>query len=375
MNDVDRISPDQLHLDLRNPRMPEREFRNEEDVLTHLIQNYDIDELVLSIMSAGWLDFEPFIVLRDEKVVLEGNRRLAALKLIRDGELRKTVGYEIPSTAPTANGPKGVSPTDPNLQIPVRFVSARTDAYVFLGFKHINGPYKWKSLAKAKFASDWLDNGAADVASVSRMLGDSHNTVVRLVNGWRVLKRAEKEGFDPRAISGYELAISHIYTALPRPSVRSYLGITSSPSEVIKDSDIPKEKAPNLLQLMSWIYGQEPKQRAVVKTQNPDLNTLIRVLGSDNALAELRATNDLQRAETQLTPAAQRFDLALRAAAQAMEHAEELASDYDGDPVLLNIVNNIGKTVINTRKRMQEIIDKQKPVDPLAALSDESDKP
>jgi hypothetical protein len=96
-----------------------------------------------------------------------------------------------------------------------------------------------------------------------------------------VLKKAEDEGFDIRAISGYELPISHIYTALPRPSVREYLGIQSKPTAVLGVDDIPQDKISNLMQLMTWIYGQEPKAKAIVKRQNQDLNTLVRVLASN----------------------------------------------------------------------------------------------
>jgi hypothetical protein len=368
MAEPDRISPEQLHFDLRNPRMPEQEFKNEPEVLTHLVQNYDIDELVLSILGAGWLDFEPFIVLRKGNVVLEGNRRLAALKLIRDEKLRKQIGYDLPKVKQGGPGPLGISPSDPELKIPVRFVDDRKEAYVFQGFKHINGPYKWKSLAKAKFAAEWLDTGDSDVETISRMLGDSHNTVVRLINGWKVLKRAEEEGFDVRAISGYELPISHIYTALPRPSVREYLGINSKPTEVITSSDIPSDKVPNLIQLMTWIYGQEPDHKAVVRKQNPDLNTLVRVLAAPTARDELIATSDLDRAETRLTPPAERFDIAVREAAKSTEDALLLVEGFDGSRVLIDIVNGIGRSALSMRTRMQEKLTSTSS-DPLATFA------
>jgi hypothetical protein len=374
MADVDQISPDNLHLDLRNPRTPDQEFKDELEILQYLVQNYDIDELVLSIMGAGWLDFEPFIVLRKSGIVLEGNRRLAALKLIRDAKLRDQIGYELPKSTANPPGPLGKSPTDPKLTIPVRYVDDRKEAYVFLGFKHINGPYKWKSLAKAKFASDWLDQGEADVETISRMLGDSHNTVVRLINGWRIVKRAEAEGFDARAISGYELAISHIYTALPRPAIREYLGIKTKPTEVVQDADIPPEKVPNLLRLMTWIYGQEPTHKAVVRRQNPDLNTLVRVLASKSARDELIATSDLNRAETRLTPPADRFDIGLREAAKSAEDALLLVEGFDGNRVLIDIVTGIGRTALTMRTRMEEIAGNKKQKDPLAAFDDASRK-
>jgi hypothetical protein len=369
MADIEKISPDELHLDLKNPRVPDQEFKNETEVLEHLIQNYDIDELVLSILGAGWLDFETFIVLRKGKIVLEGNRRLAALRLIRDEKLRRQVGYTLPDMRAGGPGRAGVDPTSRKLDIPVRYVDSREEAYVFLGFKHINGPFKWKSLAKAKFASEWLETSDADVETISRMLGDSHNTVLRLINGWRVLRRAEDEGFDTRAISGYELSISHIYSALPRPSVREYLGLKSGPGEIIQDDDFPKGKIKNLLQLMTWIYGQEPKHKALVKRQNPDLNTLVRVLAVKSALDELVATQDLSRAASRLTPISERFDVAVREAAKATDDALLLIEGYDGNPVLIDIVTGIGRTALTMRNQMQEQ-QKSGASDPLASFVD-----
>jgi hypothetical protein len=189
-----------------------------------------------------------------------------------------------------------------------------------------------------------------------------------LINGWKILKRAEDEGFDIRAISGYELPISHIYTALPRPSVREYLGIQSKPTTVLTQQDIPEDKVANLLQLMTWIYGQEPKAKAVVKRQNPDLNSLVRVLASKSARDELIATGDLHRAETRLTPPASRFDIAVREAAKATEDALLLVEGYNGDRVLIDIVTGIGRTALTMRNRMQEKISDTS-IDPLATFA------
>lgn len=70
----------------------------------------------------------------------------------------------------------------------------RTHANVYIGFKHINGLFKWNSLAKAKFSAEWITSGN-DVNLVSRTLGDGHSTVLRLVNGWNILQRSIADGF------------------------------------------------------------------------------------------------------------------------------------------------------------------------------------
>ena len=69
-----------LHLDPNNPRFIGEQFDNEEEIIAHLMAAADLDELLLSILTSGYLDFEPIVVKQDDLTVLEGNRRVAALK-------------------------------------------------------------------------------------------------------------------------------------------------------------------------------------------------------------------------------------------------------------------------------------------------------
>ena len=90
------IRPDDLNLDPENPRFIDSELEDEIDLIRELYEQVDVDELIQSILSAGYNDFEPLIVLRTGNVVLEGNRRLAALRLIADSSLRKKLRINLP---------------------------------------------------------------------------------------------------------------------------------------------------------------------------------------------------------------------------------------------------------------------------------------
>jgi hypothetical protein len=350
------VAPADLKFDMRNFRMAEMEFKTESEVITHLVEEYDVNELVLSILTAGWLDYEPLIAERNGTVI-EGNRRLAALRLIADANLRKEIGYSLPKVDQAHANAYPATVT-------VRYADSREAAYVYIGFKHINGPFKWDALAKAKFAADWVKAGH-DIEVVSRTLGDSHNTVLRLVNGWNVLTRARQEGFNiGDATTASPLPISHLYTALTRPDVRSYLGIAAATKDVIKPSSISSENVPKLLQLMNWLYGERSKHQAsLIRTQNPDLNTLVRVIACDAAREELIANRDLDAAAEMLTPSHERFEITLRRAARACEEALAASKDYDGSPTLLEVVNSMGKTILRLRNAM-----KADTLDPLAAF-------
>jgi hypothetical protein len=346
---ADRMAkPKDLHFDLQNPRSPDEVFEDEQEVLTYLLENADVDELVQSILSAGWLDYEPMIVLTESNTVLEGNRRLAALRLIEDLQLRESLGYVLPVVTDSKSLPSLVR---------VKEVSTRREARAFIGFKHINGPFKWDALAKAKFAAEWLHDEQADLTLVSRKLGDNHNTVRRLVNGWVVLQQALREGFRREQTTKKSFPFSHLYTALARPSVRAFLGLPSDDSGgVFPKNPVPVEFLPQLREFMSWLYGQKTEP-SIIFSQNPDLNRVVDVLGNSGALAMLRGTRDLARAYEVVEDKGQRFSQALMATIRQAEEALRLVANYDGEASLMSAGENLVRTSRALRDAMRRTLD------------------
>src|SRR6202043_3151603 len=142
--------------------------------------------------------------------VLEGNRRLAAIRLLQNPDLAKGTGISVP--------PISKENLDTLKEVTVYAVANPDQARDFIGFKHINGPHKWDAIAKARFAADWYrkekDSGTT-IEKIARRLGDRHDTVVRLVNGMFVLDQAEgAKIYDIKdRWPGKRFAFSHLYTA------------------------------------------------------------------------------------------------------------------------------------------------------------------
>lgn len=333
------IAPSLLHVDLLNPRMPDRRFAHEVDAVRHLYDTAAVDELVQSIAASGWFSFEPMIVLRHDdvvgvdNVVIEGNRRLAALRLLNDGgrlaaELRVGV-------------PAGRHPSSDPATVRVWFVESRSQARDFIGFKHINGPFKWDSLAKARYAAEWLDE-TDDLTSVSTRLGDSNNTIARLVNGWRVLQQAESSGFDRGLVKG-RFAFSHLYTGVARPALRTYLGLPVQ-SGLLSTAPVDVEHTGRLLQTMVWLYGDD-ERRSVIGSQNPDLNRLLEVLEDPGATSALESSADLDIAHELVEDRGAKFaDDLFELYRQARLVSGEIAL-YDGDPALVEVAASLARTV------------------------------
>ena len=334
---------DRLKLDLRNPRAPDEQFTSEDEVLEYLLNFVDLHELIQSILSSGWLDYEPLIVLGHDNIVLEGNRRLAALRMLRDGELRRRLKVNL-DHEPSANAlPQTVR---------IRRVGSRSDARDYIGFKHINGAFKWDALAKAKYAAEWFHDGY-DIRQISRRLGDRHNTVVRLVNGWSVLSQSLSQGFDLKKTSKRGFDFSHLYTGLARPNVRRFLGLHCDDISAVLDlNPIPQDRLNRLRQLMSWLYGQG-KESAVIRAQNPDLNHLVEVLGTSNALAMLESTRDLAAASDQVEDKGLRFNQSLMSTIKDAEDTLSLVGYYDGGADLISAGDNLRRTVSSLHAAMK----------------------
>jgi hypothetical protein len=220
------FKPDDLELDRHNPRFGGDDVpagrKGEATIIKRLLDDADLSELIESIAANGYLDLEPLFVVveKDKNIVVEGNRRLAAVKLLREPKLAQDVGVHLPVVA------SGLRKTLD--QVHGIKLSSREEARQLIGFKHINGTHKWDSYAKARFATEWYRkervNGAT-LADIARSLGDRHDTVQRLVQGVFVLDQASKYNlFEPdQRYPGRIFYFSHLYTALTRPEYRAFL--------------------------------------------------------------------------------------------------------------------------------------------------------
>lgn len=316
---LDKTAPGTLTLDLSNPRMPDATFTDENEAIGYLYAQADLGELIQSIGNSGWLDFEPLIVEESTMIVVEGNRRLAALRILADPVLQRQFKATLPDSLHANAIPS---------EIQVNYVGSRKEARDFIGFKHVNGAFKWDSYAKARFAYSWLQDGDG-IDEVSRRLGDGHNTVSRLVNGVIVLEQAEGARlFDREQRSKKSFYFSHLYTALSTANVRDFLGLPESDNSVLPFEPVPASHRQQLRSLLTWLYGQEDEP-SVIRSQNPDLGRLVSVLGSERAVDVLGSTRNLDRAFDVVEDKAKAFEKSFYRLTSAAEDVSRIIARYD----------------------------------------------
>lgn len=311
-----------LHLDPANPRLPEEaQGRNEDELMQHLCEHFDLEEIAGSMAQNGYFDEEPLVAVPNdlpkklfpkpgqkasaeylafldeaEFTVVEGNRRLASARILRDNALRQKLHI------------RGWPEISPEVRLdldklPVIIYPTRHEVLPYLGVRHITGNKKWDSYAKARYIAAMLDEGHT-VENIVREVGDRSQGVLKNAVAYRILQQArtELEWDITRAKDDF----SYMLLAIGQKDIRAYLGWTKDTgatgikvlplNEVPLDSPIPETHLKQLRDFLSWIYGEGSKALPVIKESRDITNYLTHVLASPKAVDYLRRTRDLREA-------------------------------------------------------------------------------
>lgn len=352
IGEAHKVPVELLNFDQNNPRFtPDKEPSSDSDsaVVAMLATSADLAELIQSISTAGYINIEPLIVIErgGRLAVLEGNRRLAAVKALRDPELAKAARVSVPPITP-----EKAETLD---RLLVFRVEHEDDARDLIGFKHINGPQSWDAFAKARFAARWLEDeqrkpnqSGMNLQQIASRMGDQHMTMHRMVAALHVLNQAEANGvYNIGDRKKKSFSFSHLYTGLSYEEFTNYLGMPRPDRSADPDNEpVPSNKFNELRNLLTWLYGSRDRDiEPAVKSQNPDLGRLRAVLASPAAIRILAERNDLTEAIITATPADVRFQRHLIAANAELSHALSTMEGFDpvSQPELQTIADSAAR--------------------------------
>ena len=378
-----------LAFDLKNPRLSEHDLGvtpEDTDIIRFLWEAMDVRELVMSIAASGYFPHEPIIVVyeNEKNVVIEGNRRLAAVKLLLDLELAQNLGLDIPPITEEArlcvviegnrrlaavkllldlelaqNLGLDIPPITEEARRSLREIpvvhDTRENAWHYYGFKHVNGPAKWSSYAKSKYIIGVHRNFGAPLEDIAKQLGDTHRTVQRLYRGLMVIEQAERmKVFDQDDRWNRHFSFSHLYIGISYDGIGSFIGLSPETEEA--QEPVPLEKKKELGELLLWMYGSKRRNTPpLIRSQNPDLRYLDAVVGNREAVAALRAGNALTRAFEISRPSSTVFEESLHAAKRNLEKARSLLSTaYDGSEQLLTVADDVAELASDLYEEMYQ---------------------
>jgi len=346
-----------LYLDPGNPRLAEMGLSSEDDqeeILRVIWRNMGAAEIADSIATNGYFQHEPLFVTEenDKLFVLEGNRRLVAVKLLLDASLRTRLrATDLPTLTPAAR--KSLS------TLPV-IKCKREDIWQYVGFKHVNGPQPWDSYAKAHYIARVRNDIGTPLEQIAQTIGDRHATVRRLYRGLMALEQAEEARvFDRNDRWKTRFAFSHLYTALDYPGFQRFLGF--KPGKSFEPSFVPKKNIEQLGEVCEWLFGSKSQDKEpIIRTQNPDLRMLDKVLLSPNGVAALRQGMPLRTAHEISRGDEELFREALVKAKDAMQSARgKMLHGYTGDLGLLNMAKEVYELASDLLEEMNRIREKR----------------
>lgn len=313
---IEPIPVDQLLFDEKNPRIAERlgprPTQNQiRDVLTG---EMEARELVPSFMANGYLPYEPLIVRpqrHGKYVVLEGNRRLAALRSMRDSD------DEVEKSAFGKLGLKNV----PCLI----FHGDEKQEVAYLGLRHLSKTKDWSAAAKAAFVERVLHDGVS-LAEAGRLTNTTRSALRLLLLVRRLFERAGELGIDlPSSTAEGEIAFWQLGDAVRRTNTKLYLELVER-DNALEQPDINEER---FERLVGWIYGNAKTRQTKVIQSIRDIPALDRCLGHPNSTGALEEGKSVDEAEEELLAAGAKVTTHLGRAKSSVQRAIGALSDVE----------------------------------------------
>ena len=296
-NKVEHLKIQDLTFDPQNPRF----YRlnnpgSTSEVLEEMLDKEGVQDLMLSIGQKGYFAGEPLLVVspngRAPFVVVEGNRRLAAVKLLSAELLppdRRKKSIEILRNE--------AQHTSFNLGLPCLIYKNRKDVLRYLGYRHITGIKEWDALSKAKYLDELKNEFYLNLEDTKQMkalandIGSRSDYVGQLLTALGLYIRAEgTNSFFGLPIAVKDIEFSYITTALNYVSICEWLGLESK-----TDVHMENLKEDNLKRAFGWFFSKDELGRTILG-ESRNLSELSSIVTSKTAVKMLEKTRNLQEA-------------------------------------------------------------------------------
>ncbi len=152
------LSVASLHLDAKNPRLGREALSHApREIIQHLFEHDKALEVAESIATRGFFPNEPLLAVKenDQLVVVEGNRRLAALKALREpGLLEGSLERQVERLSRRIADPQSIA------KVPVTIAPSRRATDRQIAGRHIGTPVlAWRAENRASFILEKLEEG------------------------------------------------------------------------------------------------------------------------------------------------------------------------------------------------------------------------
>jgi len=337
------IKLENLRFDALNPRLPVRlqGITDESQVIDYMVKYGNITELMSSIAETGYSDAEPVLVVNElngNYTVVEGNRRLAALKLLNNPELSKVRVQSIKDIIAEAK-------QIPN-EIPCILYDRRENVLDYLGYRHITGVKDWGSLEKARYLDQLyqihIETTEPDkmYQKLAKMIGSRSDYVFKLHTALKLYDRANDNAYYGADIKEEDIDFSWLTTALGYSGISEFIGLSKA-----SDASLSTLNEENFQKIFTWMFF---KGKKVVK-ESRQISELAKITEYPAAIERLEKGSTIEEAILYTSAPNDAFIEMLKNAKQQLKQAKEAIEQLSEEPAeaknLLDDIERLLKTI------------------------------
>jgi hypothetical protein len=321
-----------LRFDPSNMRLPrDAGLEDQTEILVYMAQTYELEEIGWSMAEHGYFEEEPLLTVAladDTRLVVEGNRRLATLKLLTDPEARKLPGISAvwEELAAFAADHK----LDP---VPTHRYPDSASLLGYLGFRHVSGLMEWSPDAKARFIYSLIAVHRLNFRKAGTTIGSRSDAIRRNFIAWATIVQTASAGREVRAA---ERRFGVYYRSLQNPSTRRFLTLANGRDPWIEGTEsdtqplAPDEGPERVEELTGFLFGPHR-----VLQDSRQIDDLGKVRGDEGALAVLREERRIDIALEEIPASRDAFYASLRRAYRSAAVANAEAFKFAGDEALM----------------------------------------
>lgn len=358
------INLDLLRLDAFNPRLPKSlQGKPEEEILEYMLLDASLIELMLAIGKNDFFPGEQLLVVPNKDgsyKVVEGNRRLSALKLLSNPALAQVQKTKVQQVMDETE----FRPTE----IPCLIFKREEDIHNYLGYRHITGIKEWKLLEKARYLYELWQSLSSNLSlnqasrELAKSIGSRKDYVKRLLVGYQIYKIIEDEKFFRITdLNDTTFHFNYIADSLSRAHISDFLGVNLSDDRDDYSTEINLD---HLKKWVHWLFEKNDQNKTRLIGDSESLTVLNRVIGNPIALKAFDQDGVSLEAARELTGELdQQFLNSIHSALNSLEQADRLVIKvnvqegevYDYLKMIRTLATKIGRTLQDKEEESNEI--------------------
>ncbi len=339
---IKKIHIDKLIFNSKSHRFS-KDFKDENQIINHLFRTTPLVELMWSITNENYFSEELFIVVKYKSFykVLDGNRRLAAIKLINQNINRNINNNRINKIHKI----KEIR-TLPCLVIKdykVKFVLQQ------LGYRHITGIKSWDMLEKGLYFINLYNDKNSLIENsfrLAKLVGSRQEYVKNMLIAMKIYKHIKENKFyHIENLSNERFNIGFIITALKKTNIQIYF----LNKKLIDFEWNDQLNCDNIKDWTHWTLGEEYKLPYDFENKNLDkFNTIVI---NKKALDAFKKGISLDDAFNLIDNYESEFLELIKRSKRSLEKASQLFQKTNESI----ISNDELKSIINLCKKIKEV--------------------